>query len=294
MKSNPYQIAAFTQVARDGSFSRAAASLGVSQSSVTQHVAKLEAAMGTLLFIRRRDGVGMTQAARELFEVTDRLRTLEQTVAEKISSYADLTTGYLTIIANAPRPAMPLIAAFTRAYPQIQVDFRLYGWTRAMEMLRRREVDIAVITEPSALDEANVIELERTAYRALVRTDHALAGRDMVGLRDLAGDPLILPEPGSFTEHIVSRKTARHAVTFSRVIRTSTFPEVKEAILHGIGTGILLENAIYPSEQLVMVPIREMPEEYGHMLVVPADKRRLRVVQSFVDLAEADAPGPPR
>ena len=51
---SPYQIKAFTHVAREGSFSLAAKVLGVTQSSVTQHVGKLETVMGTQLFIRRR------------------------------------------------------------------------------------------------------------------------------------------------------------------------------------------------------------------------------------------------
>ncbi|MEO1189541.1 MAG: LysR family transcriptional regulator, partial [Pseudomonadota bacterium] len=47
---------AFARSARERSFSRAARSLGVTQSSVTQHVANLERQMGAQLFVRRRDG----------------------------------------------------------------------------------------------------------------------------------------------------------------------------------------------------------------------------------------------
>ena len=62
--------------------------------------------MGTQLFVRRHDGVELTRAARELFEISDRLRTMEERVAEKIASYSELESGHLKIIANAPRPAV--------------------------------------------------------------------------------------------------------------------------------------------------------------------------------------------
>lgn len=60
---------------------------------------------------------------------------------------------------------------------------------------------------------------------------------------------------------------------------------VKEAILHGLGIGLLLEKSLYPSEYIVAVPVEEMPEEYRDCLAIPADKRELRLIQSFLDAA---------
>lgn len=286
MKLNPYQIAAFTHVAREGSFSRAAQIMGVTQSSVTQHVARLEAAMGTQLFIRRRDGVELTSSAREVFEISDRMRTLEQLLAEKVSRYADLAEGNLFIVANAPRPAMPLIAGYARQYPDIRIDFRLHGWTRAMSMVRARDVDLAIISDPAPLDDALVHEVDRTAYRALLRREHPLAHGDDVSIHALVEETIILPEVGSLTDQVFSKVCARLGIGPARLIRTATFPEVKEATLHGIGTGIVLQNSLYPAAELAEIPIREMPETYRHCLVAPGDKRRLRLVESFVDFAE--------
>ncbi len=287
MKPSPHQVAAFTHVARERSFSKAALALGVTQSSVTQHIAKLERLMGTLLFIRRRDGVELTQSARELFEISDRLRTLEQLVEEKIASYSDLSDGHLTVIANAPRPVMPVLAEYTERYPKVQIDFSLYGWTRAMRLLHRREVDVGVITEPEEMEGAEVLELDRTAYRAYVRQDHPFAAKRSVSLAQIAPNQVILPEDGSFTERVVTAKTAACDVEFPRIIRTSTFPEVKEAVLHGLGIGIMLENSLFESSLLAAIPIREMPETYGHCLIAPGDKAHLRIIQSFLEIAKA-------
>lgn len=181
---------------------------------------------------------------------------------------------------------MPLIAAYAQAYPNIHVDFRLYGWSRAMDMLLGRKADLAVMTEPAPIDGAHLIELERTPYLALMPRGHPLASRDSVSLADLARVPVVLPEEGSFTQCVVRQKTRARSVDLQRLIRTSTFADVKEVVLHGIGTGIILANSVHPSDQLATVPIAEMSETHSQVVAVPGDKRTLRLVQSFVDLVD--------
>ncbi len=285
MKPSPYQIAAFTHAARERSFSKAAAVLGVTQSSITQHVANLEKVMGAQLFVRRREGLELTRAARELFEISDRLRTLEQLIEEKVEDYGAVSTGHLRIVANAPRPAMPVIARYLADYPQVQIEFTLLHWSGAMRQLREREVDIAVIVEPEHTDGLTMQRIGSTRYQANVRRDHPLARRKRLSLRELVDRTVILPEDGSLTQRVFNAKAAEYGLAFSRLIKTTTFPVVKEAVLDGVGVGLLLEGSQYPSSELTAIDIDEMPERYGNFLVTPTDKRDLRLVKSFCDVA---------
>ncbi|HUC66686.1 MAG TPA: LysR family transcriptional regulator [Stellaceae bacterium] len=285
MKPSPYQITAFTLAAREGSFTRAAERLGVTQSSITQHVAKLERIMGTQLFVRRRDGLELTRAGRELFAVSDRLRTLEQLIEEKVGSYGEFATGHLTVIANAPCPAMPVIARYTALYPRVQIKFTLVSWAVAMQQLHEREADIAIVTQPDIDDQLYSLPVETTRYRAYVRRGHPLAGRKRVSLRDLADQIVIVPEDGSLTQRLLHRKCAELGVKLTSLLKTTTFPLVKEAVLHGVGVGLLLDDSMFPSTNLVALDIAEMQETYTNCLVTPADKRELRFVRSFIDVA---------
>lgn len=289
MKPNAYQIAAFTMTARERSFSRAAALLGVTQSSVSQHVAKLEQIMGTHLFIRRREGLELTPAGRELFDVSDRLRNLEQRVSELVVNYGALDAGHLRIIATAPRPAMPIIARYAERYPQVEIDFSLASWTEAMRRVQEREVDIGLITEPTLSAGLHGQRIGAAGYLAYMRVNHPLARRPRLSLRRIAEESVILPEEGSLTQRIVRSKMKALGLSFARVIRTWTFPVVKEAILHGAGIGILLKNSLFPSSNLIEIPIEEMPETYQNYIVTPTDKRELRLVRSFFDVARYDA-----
>lgn len=285
MRPSPYQITAFTHAARERSFSKAAAVLGVTQSSITQHVAKLERLMGTQLFIRRREGLEMTRAGRELFAISDRLRTLEQLVEEKIEDYGELSAGDLRIIANAPRPALPAIARYTALYPQVKIEFSLCSWTVAMQQLREREVEVAIIVAPESSDDLYQREIGETRYKAFVSKAHPLAGRRSLSLTELAEQPIIVPEDGSLTQMLMREKATELGITYSRLITTKSFPVVKEAILHGVGIGMMLEDGQYPSDNLVAIDVEEMPEVYSVCLVTPSDKRDLRLVKSFLDVA---------
>ena len=226
MKISPQQIEAFTYVARERSFSRAAVALGVTQSAVTQHVGRLERAMGTQLFVRRRSGLELTRPAQELFALSDRMCTIEQLIAERLESYAALGTGHLQIIANAPRPALPLIAAYRQRYPEVDIDFGLYSWTLAMEKIKNRETDIAIITEPDHVNGMFSQEIARTRYMAYMRADHALAKRKTISLRHLVGESVIVPEAGSLTQRVVKQRAAELDIELIRMMAMRTFPVV--------------------------------------------------------------------
>ena len=285
MKPSPYQIAAFTHAARERSFTRAAERLSVTQSSVTQHVAKLERIMGTPLFVRRRDGLELTRAGRELFAVSDRLRTLEKLVEETVGAYSEIAAGHLSVIANAPCPALPVIARYTARYPRVKIDFTLVSWTLAMQQLHERTTDIAIVTQPEVDELLYSLPLARTRYRAWVHRGHALAGRKRLSLRDLADQTVVVPEDGSLTQRLLHRKCDELGVTLSRLVKATTFPLVKEAVLHGVGVGLLLDDSMFPSTNLVAIDVAEMRETWTNCLVTPADKRDLRFVRSFIDVA---------
>ncbi|MDQ8730438.1 LysR family transcriptional regulator [Bradyrhizobium sp. LHD-71] len=285
MKTSPYQISAFTHAARERSFTKAAERLGVTQSSITQHVIKLERIMGTQLFIRRRDGLELTRAGRELFAVSDRLRTLEQLIEEKVDSYSEIATGHLNVVANAPRPAMPVIAGYVARYPRVQISFALVSWTLAMQQLRERTVDIAIVTQPEADELLYSLPVATTRYRAYVRRGHALAGFKRLSLRDLVNTPVIVPEDGSLTQQLLHRKCCELGITLPSLVKAATFPLAKEAVLHGVGVGLLLDDSMSTSRDLIAINIAEMDETYTNCLVTPTDKRELRFVRSFIDVA---------
>lgn len=281
MRPSPAQLTAFTMAVRHRSFTRAAAALSVTQSSVTQHVAKLESMMGAPLFIRRRDGLELTRAARELFEVTSPLRDLEDLAAEKVGDFSSLERGELRIVANAPRPAMEILSRFLVDHTKIGVEFSLASWTAALERLRDQRADIAVISDPPEDKALFIRPIATTTFVAYVRREEDLTG--VVSLEDLAGRKLVLPEDGSLTQKRVRELAAKTGVALGPIVKTTTFPMVQEAVLHGVGVGVMLKDALFPHAELRTLPIRGLEDDTSTCFVTLRERRNLRLVKRFVE-----------
>ncbi|MEL6735108.1 MAG: LysR family transcriptional regulator, partial [Pseudomonadota bacterium] len=200
MRPNHHQFVAFAYVVREGSFSAAASELGVTQSTVTQHVAKLEQNVGAQLLWRRRDGVEVTPTGQALYDLADRLVSVETAIGERLEGFASMKEGRIKVIANAPQPALGIINRFHEAFPAIHIDFGLHDWTTATTMIRDRLADVGLITDPPQNDEWERHRLMKTRYVAYQSSaDRRLSG-PTTSLAELATHSLILPEKGSLTQ----------------------------------------------------------------------------------------------
>ncbi|ARE39844.1 Transcriptional regulator, LysR family [Rhodovulum sp. P5] len=284
MRAHLAQMTTFAQIVRLGSVTAAAEKLGVTQSAVSQTMQKLETAVGAKLYFRSRDGIQLTATGQQIFELADRQADLEQLIAERIAGFARLDAGHLSVIANAPLPALRLIAGFGRSSPGVEIDFALFDWTTAIDKLRNRQVDIAVITDAPARSDWMKFPVATSHYVAYMQPSHRLAGRDVVTLSDLCEKTLLLPERGSLTQRVVSRALDTAGLAPRRVMKTMTFPLMKEAILQGIGVGVFLSDSTAETADLCTCRIAEIAQPFVTDLVVPKDKLDLHAVKSFVNV----------
>lgn len=285
MSQNLARMIAFAHAAREGSFSRAAERLGMTQSAVSQKIAKLEAEFGSPLLIREREGLRLTVSGKELFEMAERMLTLSQALDERLAGMSRLEDGHLTIIANSPRPALGAIGRFKAIYPGVHITFRLWDWTSSMRLVRERQCDIAFLTEPQGIGSCVTREVSRDSYRVYLPATHPLAAKREISLFDLLTETVLLPEEGSLTQRIVTQKLSRLGLSLPNVISTATFSLMQDAALHGVGLGIFLDNAAHESVALERRKITELPETYSTVVAYSRDKAHLKLVQAFAESA---------
>ncbi|WP_395945518.1 LysR family transcriptional regulator [Brevundimonas sp.] len=126
-------LAAFAVVARERSFTRAAAQLGVSQSALSQTVKSLEARLGIRLLTRTTRSVAPTEAGERLMRiVAPRLEEIEQELAI-LSELREKPSGVIRITAGEHAAFTVLQPAINRLlpdYPDIRVEIIVdYGLT---------------------------------------------------------------------------------------------------------------------------------------------------------------------
>ena len=285
MRPNHHQFEAFAFVVREGSFSAAATRLGVTQSTITQHIANLEKGVGTLLLLRGRDGVELTPTGQDFYDLADRMVALSSEVTERLEGFNAMKEGRLKIIGNAPQPALKIIARFQSRFPDICIDFALYDWTTAKSMISNRLADVGLITDAPKHENWEKIHIESARYVIYCRCDHPFAKRTKISLSELEQETVILPEKGSLTRHLLDQACDRYAISLARTATMTTFPLMCEAVLQGIGVALFLQNSSLIKDQLCEINIKEMPEVRNTSLIATKDRARLKLVLQFINAA---------
>src|SRR5436190_15104860 len=132
-RENFNDILAFLAVARERSFTRAAAKLGVSQSALSHTISGLEARLGLRLLTRTTRSVSPTEAGERLLRtVGHRFEEIEAEL-EALSELRDKPAGTIRITATdyaADTILFPKLAKFLPEYPDIKVEIIIdYGLT---------------------------------------------------------------------------------------------------------------------------------------------------------------------
>jgi DNA-binding transcriptional LysR family regulator len=128
MQQNFNDLLAFVTVAREGSFTRAAAQLGVSQSALSHTIRALETRLGLRLLTRTTRSVSPTEAGERLLATAaPRFEEIEAEVAA-LSELRDKPAGTVRITAAehaANHVLWPKLARILPEYPDIKVEVTL-------------------------------------------------------------------------------------------------------------------------------------------------------------------------
>ena len=130
-RENFNDLQVFVAVARERSFTRAAAQLGVSQSALSHTVRGLEERLGVRLLTRTTRSVSMTEAGERLYDtVAPRMQEIEAELVA-ISDYRDHPAGTIRITTAehaANSIVWPRLSAILPAYPDLRVELTVdYG-----------------------------------------------------------------------------------------------------------------------------------------------------------------------
>src|SRR5438067_6461764 len=132
-RGNLNDLLAFLAVARERSFTKAAAKLGVSQSALSHTIRGLEARLGLRLLTRTTRSVSPTQAGERLLQtVGHRFEEIEAEL-EALSELRDKPAGVIRITATeyaTDAVLLPKLAKVLPHYPDVSVEITIdYGLT---------------------------------------------------------------------------------------------------------------------------------------------------------------------
>jgi LysR family transcriptional regulator, hydrogen peroxide-inducible genes activator len=242
-----HQLRYFCAVAELSSFSRAAEHSHVSQPSLSQQILKLEAELGARLFDRLGRSVRLTDAGKSFLpRARAVLRELEAARGD-VSESKDSVSGHISlgvIPTVAPYFLPPVLASFSRRFPEATVSIIEEITPVLLERLRAGSLDLAILAFPVRGHEFESLPLLTESFYAALPVRHRLARRKTIGLRDLRKEPFLLLRDGHcFRENAVAA-CDRARVSPQVVFESGQFSSLLGLVRAGVGVSLVPAMAV--------------------------------------------------
>ncbi|MBS3734621.1 MAG: LysR family transcriptional regulator [Phycisphaerae bacterium] len=243
----------FCDLVETGSFSKAAEANYISQSAVSQQLAKLERDFGAQLMNRGGGLVTATDAGQALYRgALEIIRRYEQ-LAGEVRSVADAIHGVLrvgTIYSVGFYLLEPYVRRFLQDYPEVELHVEYTQWNRIYAAVRSGEMNLGVVAEPEAHRSIQLLPLADEQLVVVCSPDHRFARRKHLRPEELAGETFIGFEPGIPTRRRIDALLAEHGVSVNIALEFDNVETLKRAVEINAGLSILPEDNVLREEHL--------------------------------------------
>lgn len=278
MDTNWDDLRVFLTLARDGTLTTAAKTLGVSHPTVARRVAALEAQIGARLFDRLPDRFVPTSAGEELLGDTEAMERAALSIDRRSASLSDTVSGVVRLSAGEE-----ISALLARHLPDLrarltQIEFELSATHTALN-LSRREADLLIREQVPDVGDIVARKLGRVAYAIYASPSLAVAKPTLAALKAVPwvgfdDDHTYMPGQRWLQERLEGAKPA---------IRCNNWLVVHEAARAGAGFAVLPCYLGDPDGRLRRVgsPIADVFAD--QWLLVHRDLRALPRVRAVMD-----------
>ena len=180
-----------------GGLARAADVLNITQSALSHQVKGLEGQTGVELFVRRSKPLRLSAAGQRLLRAAEKVLPEIAAVAEEFRALRSGKTGRLHIAIECHACfdwLFPVLDAFRRAWPEVDVDIRPGLAFEALPALSREDVDLVISSDPESLPGVAFNPLFDYAPTLVAAADSALAAKPWIEAEDLR-DQVIITYP---------------------------------------------------------------------------------------------------
>ena len=279
------------EVARQGSFSGAAATLGYTQPAVSRQIALLEAETGTTLVRRVPQGAVLTDAGRLVVERGEAVIARLKDIEDELKAMAGLEGGRLRLASFASAAAAivpPAIAVFRDRHPAVELQIVMADPIDSLPRLRAGELDLALSHDPlcgqqPGGDAVTLSESDDTAGLQLVHlfddpmyvalpAGHPLAAASRLKLADFAQEPWMLATTQTCPDSRLFLRACHEAGFEPRIaFQNDDYPAILGFVAAGVGVALVPDMvARRVREDVVVRDLEPSPPPRPIMAVLPS------------------------
>ena len=284
-----------TAIVDEGSLTRAAERLNLTQSALSHQLKDIETSLGVALFVRARKRLLPTPAGDELVlrarQIIADVTALEDDLRRRASGWRGtlrIATECYTLYEWLP----PLLKRFQRRHPDVDLQIVASATDDVRRALTRGEIDLAIVSTLSPSPTLRLQKLFTDEVLLVVANDHRLARNEYVTTADLEDERLILfspPEHSWFYQHFFTDSKK------PREVMVLKLTEAIMALVRG-GVGVTAAARWAVAEELrtrrvtgVQIGANGYVREWHAATLVQRHHEVPRFVEDFIELLGASA-----
>jgi DNA-binding transcriptional LysR family regulator len=304
---NLHHLRLFTAVVNHGGFTKAAASLHLSQPAISKSLNELERQLNLTLLERNGRSIRLTDAGQALYARAREIFGVEWIAEQELREIRGLKRGVLRIGASttiATYMLPPYLGRFHLRHPGIRIRATSANTRTVLRMLLESRADIALVEGPVSHPQVEVQPWLDDELVVISHPQHRLLSRNDVDVGMLVREQFIVREPGSGTRDVSARALALHGVRLTNTMRVGGTESIKQAVAAGLGLAIVSRAAA--ADQLALGKIAVLSVDglvirrtlaqiklRGRVPTAAARELELLLAQGTVEEAAGDASGTP-
>ncbi|MBM7562350.1 LysR family transcriptional regulator [Fusibacter tunisiensis] len=282
----------FYHSAHDLNFSKAANTLHVTQSAVSQAIKSLETQLGVNLFFRQGRNIKLTFEGEVLYKHIEKAYNFIRSAENAIHSIKSLDEGTIFIGASDTITRyylIPKIKMFHALYPKVRISISNRPSPKSVERLKNGEIDIAVInTNPKCSYEGLSVSpfssIENLFICSGFRKD--IYSRTHT-LKELTQYPIICLEENSTTRRVLNAYYADHKLELEPAFEFGSLDVILESVKADMGIGFVTQNIAelaLKKESVCRIPVVESIPAITVSVLTNTSKPLSLAAQKFLDL----------
>ena len=280
------QFKVFEAVARQLSFSKAAAELHLSQPAVSMQVSSLEKIVGLPLTEQVGKKIFLTDAGREVLHVSQGIAAQLDDLQTNLAQLHGLDSGRLNIAVTSTVNAVAtdILVRFRGKHPKVSIHLNVSNRESVLGQLAANRIDLAIMGQvPDGLGLAATRFMDNPLV-AIAPPDHPLVHKKHISVKNLASESFLVREAGSGTRGAMERFFAARGQDIRTSMEMSSNEAIKQAVQAGLGLGILSLQTLEMEltlKRLVVLAVEGFPIMRHWYIVHRADKRLSPAARAF-------------
>jgi len=284
---------AFVAVAEQGSFSKAAKQLFITQPAVSKRIALLEEQLGAQLFDRIGRKIILNEAGQALLPVAERILQEIKESQRVIDNLSGEISGHLSLVTShhiGLRRLPEILKHYTEDYPQVRLDLAFMDSEKACQKVEKGSYELGVVTLPlNPSERLKLTPLWNDPLAIAVAPDHPLAigyqkSHQKISLNKLAEYNAILPAVGTYTRTIIEKpliqKHGQKHGALDIIMETNYLETIRMMVSIGLGWSALPKAMI--DDDLIEIPVKGLNIQRTLGIVQHAERSLSNAGREFV------------